>query len=149
MTNQHIISSAMQQFTTEAVLNYDRAVRSARFGMPRLRWDTINHDLWSMKLMQFPRPSCSRCGVLHSRDRCLVNPDSRESRPFHAGAGPSNGARRVCFNYRGLCTSTSCFRIHQCTTCGDRGHRAVSCPRVKWSKSADITKPAQASASHK
>ena len=74
---QHIITSAMQQFATEAALNYDRAVRSARSGMPWLRWDTINHNLWSIKLMRFPRPSCPRCGVHHSRVRCPVHQDGR------------------------------------------------------------------------
>ena len=51
---QQIITTAMQQFATEAVLNYDRAVRSARSGMPWLRWDTINHNLWSIQTYAVP-----------------------------------------------------------------------------------------------
>ena len=100
---QHIITSAMQQFATEAVLNYDRAVRSARSGMPWLRWDTINHNLWSIKLMRFPRPSCPRCGVHHSRDRCPVH---QEGRPFLDQAGAGTATRQVCINFnrgRSLC----------------------------------------------
>ena len=98
--------------------------------------------------MRIPRPSCSRCSVLPSRNRCPVNPESRESRLFPSGAGPSNGARRTCFSYnRGLCPSTACFRIHRFTPCCEGGHTAISCPRIKCSKSADTTKPAQASAS--
>ena len=54
---QHIILSAMQQFTTEDVLNYDGSQEHTNRTASPVRWYSVNHDLWSMKLMDFPRPS--------------------------------------------------------------------------------------------
>eukprot|EP00117_Sycon_ciliatum_P003466 scpid30843/ scgid0373/ len=67
---QHILCTANQQFTTSAVLNYDRAFRQHTASMA-LRWDVINQTLWSIRLLRSPRLSCTKCTLQNSRDRCL------------------------------------------------------------------------------
>ena len=52
---QYLISTANQQFSTSAVLSYDRAFRLAASGLLSTRWDSVNQTLWSIHLIRSPR----------------------------------------------------------------------------------------------
>jgi len=133
LSYQYIIMMANQQFATPAVLNYDRAFRTALAGTSA-PWSAINQTLWSLHLISSPRPSCPKCVTHHSRDRC-PGQQQPSQQPFLAGAGHT---RQVCFNYnRGRpCTQQPCTRLHTCSSCREKGHSAHNCSttkgRYKW-----------------
>ena len=137
---QHILCTANQQFTTSAVLNYDRVFRQHTASMA-LRWDVINQTLWSIHLLRPPRPSCTKCTLQNSRDRC-PHAAAQHAQPFPSVAGST---RQVCFNFnRGRpCSRTPCDRLYACSSCEDKGHAATSCTsttRFRWQRPADSHK---------
>ena len=131
-------SRPISNFHTNAVLCYNRAFRNSVAGTSS-QWDQINQSLWSINLIRAPRPACPLCNVQHGYDRCPHRQQlTSTQQAFQAAAG---NARHICINYSHgrPCQFQPCERLHTCSSCGDKGHPASSCPEVgrfKWRKSA-------------